>query len=247
MTVSVFADIDAMSRAAAELFAVAAKKAVDARGKYIVALCGGNTPRRMHEFLASSPFNNRVPWDRIHVFWGDERCVPLDDPRNNADNAIDQLLSKVPINEAHIHRIESDLPPREAARLYEKQLHEFFDNKTPRFDLTFLGLGENGHTASLFPGTPIVDETKRWVSEVFVEEQKMHRVSLTSWTINQSRRIVFLVAGKEKAHVLHEVLDGDAEPKRLPAQLIAPVDGELYWYVDEEAAFFLESVSHREK
>lgn len=247
MTIKVFANIDEMSRAAAALFAKAAKRAVDARGRFIVALSGGSTPRRMHELLALSPYHNRVPWNRIHFFWGDERCVPLDDPRNNAANAIEQLLSKVSVNEAHVHRVESELPPREAARLYDKQLHEFFDNNSPRFDLVFLGLGQNGHTASLFPGTPILDETARWASEVYVEEQNMHRVSLTAWTINQSQQIVFLVAGKEKASVLHNVLDGDCEPERLPAQLIDPVDGELDWYVDESAAALLESVSHRDQ
>lgn len=247
MTITVFANIDELSRGAAELFARTAKEAVDARGRFIVALSGGNTPRRMHELLAQPPFHNTIGWDRTHVFWGDERCVPLDDPHNNANNAMDQLLSKVPINEAHIHRVESELPPREAARLYEKQLHEFFGGDGPRFDLIFLGLGENGHIASLFPGTAILSETERWVSEVYVEELKMHRVSLTSPTINRSRRIVFLVAGKKKAHVLHDVLDGDAEPDRLPARLIAPVDGELYWYVDEEAAAQLKAAGHREK
>jgi 6-phosphogluconolactonase len=244
MGITIFADIDALSRGAAEMFTEAAKSAVDARGRFIVALSGGNTPRPMHELLAQPPFHAHLPWDRIHFFWGDERCVPLDDPRNNAANAIDQLLSKVPVNEAHIHRVESELPPREAARLYDKQLHEFFDKVSPRFDLVFLGLGENGHTASLFPGTPILNETERWVSEVFVEEQDMYRVSLTAGTINQARRIVFLVAGEGKANVLHDILDGEREPERLPAQLIAPVDGELDWYVDESAAALLERVLH---
>jgi 6-phosphogluconolactonase len=247
MKVTVFTDMEEMSRAAADLFAETAKMAVAAYGRFAVALSGGHTPRRLHQLLALSMFQNWVPWDRIHIFWGDERCVPLDDDGNNAHNAMKELLNNVPISEAHIHRIESELPPREAARLYEKQLHEFFDSHLPRFDLVFLGLGENGHTASLFPGTPIVRETKRWVSEVFVEKQNMHRVSLTSWTINQARQIVFLVSGGNKARVLHEVLDGDSDPERLPARLIHPTRGELYWFVDKEAAALLESVSYQEK
>jgi len=247
MGFTVFSDIEELSAAAADLFADDARRAIEQRGKFIVALSGGNTPRRMHELLAQPPFHGHVPWDRIHVFWGDERCVALDDPRNNAFNAIEELLSKVPVEEAHIHRVESELPPREAARLFDKQLHEFFDNDLPRFDLIFLGLGENGHTASLFPGTPILHETERWAREVFVEEQNMHRVSLTSWAINQSRRIVFLVAGRAKANVLHDVVEGDADPDRLPAQLIAPADGELRWYVDEDAAALLETVGHGEE
>jgi 6-phosphogluconolactonase len=245
MTVTVFADIEKMSRAAADLFTDAAREAIEARGRFLAVLSGGNTSLRTYELLASSPFHNMVAWDRTHIFWGDERCVPFDDPRNNANNAMDQLLSKVPISEAHIHRVESELPPRQAARLYEKQLHEFFDGHPPCFDLTFLGLGENGHTASLFPGTPIIRETERWASEVYVEAQNMHRVSLTSGTINRSRRIVFLVAGKEKARVLHDVLEGSTDPERIPAQLITPIDGDLYWYVDSEAAIFLEGDVHR--
>jgi 6-phosphogluconolactonase len=245
MAIGVFADIEELSRAAARLFAEAAKKAVGARGRFLVALSGGCTPGRMHEILAAPPFHNQVPWNRIHIFWGDERCVPLNDPRNNAKNAMDRLLNKVAVRAAHIHRIESDLQPRGAARLYEKQLHEFFDDHPPRFDLIFLGLGEDGHTASLFPGTPIIGETDRWVSEVYVEAQDMYRISLTAWAINQARQAVFLVSGKRKAEIVHQVLDGDVGPKRLPAQLIRPVDGELDWYIDEEAAAFFKGVPHQ--
>lgn len=195
---------------------------------------------RMYELLVTSEYSDSVPWDKTHVFWGDERCVPLDDPRNNAHNALAVFLDKVPLLPEQIHRIESERSPQEAARRYEEPLRDYFGDDPPRFDLVLLGLGENGHTASLFPGTPILHETRRWVAEVYVAEQKMHRVSLTPAIINQAARIVFLVSGMKKANVLREVIEKTDIGAQMPASLIAPVRGELYWFCDREAAALLD-------
>jgi 6-phosphogluconolactonase len=186
--------------------------------------------------LARSPYRELVPWDKTHVFWGDERCVPKDDPKNNAAAAFDALLDHVPIPADQIHRILSDASPQEAAQQYDGLLRDLFRNQQPRFDLIFLGLGEDGHTASLFPGSPVLDEQEQWVKEACLPEQNMFRVTLTLVVINQAARIAFLVQGRDKAKILREILAGPGSHGQLPAQRIRPVHGELIWLIDEEAA-----------
>lgn len=239
MRVNIFPDLESMSRAAAEFFIDIADKAVKAKRKFSVALSGGNTPRAMFEYLADIERQKRTPWEKIDIFWGDERCVPQSDPSNNAFNAFSLLLNKIPAASGNIHKIESDLPPDEAAKRYEDVLRNYFGNESPRFDLIFLGLGENGHTASLFPHTPVLKEIERWVSSVFLEERNMSRITLTPAVINQAENIVFLVAGTNKAWILRQVIEGEYEPYRFPAQLIRPVNGILYWFVDNEASRLL--------
>ncbi len=240
MRVKVFPDSEALSRAGTDFFVRSANESVAERGRFSVVLSGGSTPMRLYELLAMPDYFDSVPWDKTHIFWGDERCVPLDDPRNNAHNAIGKLLDKVPLAPERIHRIESDKTPQEAAKRYEESLRDYFGDDAPSFDLILLGLGENGHTASLFPGTPILRETKRWVADVYVAEQKMHRVSLTLPVINRAARIVFLVSGMKKANVLREVIEKTDIGVQLPASLITPVRGELYWFCDREAAALLD-------
>jgi 6-phosphogluconolactonase len=238
---SVCPDFETLSRAAARLFLERAVRASQAGTHFRVALSGGSTPHRTYELLAESPFRDQVPWNLVHVFWGDERCVPLDDPRSNAHMAFQILLDKVPIPSEQIHPISCASSPERSAQEYETLLRGFFGGQSPRFDLIFLGLGENGHTASLFPGTQVLKELQRWVAEVYIREQDLYRVTLTVPAINQAAAVVFLVAGSEKAHVLYEVREGAFEPERLPAQLIKPQDGELLWLVDREAATELQS------
>jgi 6-phosphogluconolactonase len=238
--ITVCADSEAMSRAAAELFAQESLKAVQARGRFVVLLSGGGTPRRTYQLLASSPLREQVPWHAVHVFWGDERSVPSDDPRSNARMARQELLDHVSVPVDQIHPIPYRSSPNESAVGYEKLLHIFFSGGPPRFDLVFLGLGDNGHTASLFPWTAVVDELKKWVSEVYVEEDDLYRVTLTAPVINQAELIIFLVSGSGKAAILRDVLERSPDPHSVPARLIKP-DGRLLWLVDRSAARLLQS------
>jgi 6-phosphogluconolactonase len=232
----VFEDPEALSKGAAALFAELAQRAVQDRGRFGVSLAGGNTPKRVYELLAQEPHRTQVPWDRVHVFWGDERCVPSDDPRSNARMAGLALLDHVPIPAAQIHPVNGAIDPAKAARQYEAELGAFFAGQPPRFDLILLGLGENGHTASLFPSTPVLHEKDRWVKEVYVAEQSMYRVTMTAPLINQAALIAFVLAGAGKAEVLRQVREGPRQPEDLPAQLIVPDGGELRWLVDRAAA-----------
>jgi 6-phosphogluconolactonase len=234
--IQVYPDLESLSRAAAALLMDQAHLAVAARGQFSIALSGGHTPRRTYELLAAPPLADQAPWDRVHVFWGDERCVPPDDPRSNARLAKEAWLDHVPIPDRQIHPLACAQAPAAAARQYEAQLRQFFAGRPPRLDLVLLGLGDNGHTASLFPGTMVLEETERWAAEVYLADQNLYRVTLTAPLINQAAVVAFLVAGKGKAGVLREVLHGPRDPRRLPAQLIQPESGELLWLADQEAA-----------
>jgi 6-phosphogluconolactonase len=232
-------DYPALSHAAAGIFVQQARQAAQTKGRLSVALAGGHTPQRTYELLAQPPHSDRTPWGQVRIFWGDERCAPPDDPRSNAHMARQALLDLVPIPPSQIHPIPCTRAPQVAAEQYAGVLQAFFGGQLPRFDLVFLGLGENGHTASLFPGTPVLEEQECWTADVYVAEQGLHRVTLTAPLINRAAVVVFLVSGANKAGVLREVLEGPADPNRLPAQLIRPADDELRWLVDREAASLL--------
>jgi 6-phosphogluconolactonase len=234
--IKVYPDPESLSQAAATLVVEQANLAVAARGRFGVALSGGSTPRRTYELLGRLPFKEQAPWHRMHIFWGDERCVPLDDPRSNARMAKEAWLNHVPIPESQLHPIACAQAPAEAARVFETHLRQFFSGRPSSLDLILLGLGDNGHTASLFPGTPVLKETKRWAAEVYVTEQDLWRVTLTAPFINQAAKVVFLVAGEAKAGILWEILEGPRDPERLPAQLIQPYSGEIIWLLDLKAA-----------
>ncbi|MBU4233150.1 MAG: 6-phosphogluconolactonase [Desulfobacterales bacterium] len=234
--IDVYPDLESLSRAAAALLVRQANLAVAARGRFSVALAGGATPRRTYELLAAPPLKDQAPWDRMHVFWGDERCVPLNDSRSNARLAKEAWLDHVPIPGTQIHPMNCAPDPAAAARQYEAQLREFFAGQPPRLDLVLLGLGHDGHTASLFPGTAVLKEGERWAAPVYLAEADLHRVTLTAPLINQAAVVAFLVAGGAKAGVLREVLHGPRDPARLPAQLIQPQTGELRWLADLAAA-----------
>lgn len=239
--IRVCSDLEALSHATAELIAAEARQAVKARGRFVVALAGGNTPQRTYELLARQPLREQVPWLKTHVFWGDERCVPADDPRYNARMACQALLDHVPVPSAHVHPMICNGSPREAAAEYEALLRGFFAASRPRFDLVLLGLGENGHTASLFPGTSALGEQQRWVAAVYVAEEGLHRLSLTAPAINQAALVVFLVSGSAKAPILRKVLEETQDPGGIPARMIKPLDGGLLWLVDRDAASLLQS------
>ena len=236
MTIQIYPDLEALGRAAAELFASRARDAVQTHGRFVVALAGGNTPKGAYELLNGPPFHEQVPWEKVHVFFGDERCVPPNDPRSNQRMARRALLDRVPLPPGQVHPIPCDAPPGKAAEQYETLLRDFFTGASPRFDLVFLGMGEDGHTASLFPGATALEERDRWTTWVCPPAQELCRVTLTTPIINQTAVAAFLVSGEGKAPTLRDVLEGPNDPRKLPAQLIQPSDGELIWLVDESAA-----------
>ena len=231
-----YPDADSLARAAAEHFVTLAAEAIAARGRFAVALSGGSTPRVTYTLLASDEFAARVDWSHVHVFWGDERCVPPDHPESNFRLADEALLSRVPIPSGNVHRVRGELDPEAAAQAYAAELHTFFGAPWPRFDLVLLGMGNDGHTASLFPGSAALHETARSVVAVTAhyQDRPVHRVTLTLPAINAARQILFLVTGATKAKILQAVLEGPEGP--YPAQRIRPTSGHLAWLVDVEAA-----------
>jgi 6-phosphogluconolactonase len=233
--ISRYPDLEALSHATAELFVAEAGKAAGDTGRFTVALSGGRTPRRAFELLASASYRDRVDWARVHVFWGDERCVPPDDERSNERMARQLLLDHVPVPASQIHPMRCAGDPAAAAVAYETLLRRTLGSRAA-LDLVLLGLGDNGHTASLFPGTPVLAERTRWAADVYVAEQQMFRVTLTAPFINAAGCVAFQVAGAEKAQVVHDVVRGPRDPERLPAQLIAPAAGRLHWLLDSAAA-----------
>ena len=232
-------DLSDLSRRAAAEFARLANRSVTTEGRFAVALSGGSTPKNLYSLLASPEFRDQVPWSRVYLFWGDERCVPPGHPESNYRMVHETLLSKVPIPEENVYRIKGEGSPQDAAYEYEQALQKFFQlskEDLPCFDLILLGLGEDGHTASLFPGSEALGETKHLVTAPYVEHLKTHRLTLTLPVLNQGANIFFLVAGEKKAPVLRDVLQGKDDPDRLPAQRIKPQRGRLVWFVDQAAA-----------
>ncbi len=234
--IRVLNDLEALSQAAAEIFVDAAEQAIAKRGRFSVALSGGSTPRRLHEILASKSFQKKIEWASVHIFWGDERCVPPDDPRSNFRMARETLLDYVPLPAENIHRMHGEKPPAKAAEAYQNELRAFFGEETPAIDLILLGMGDNAHTASLFPHTSILNESTRWVADVYVAEVEMFRISLTASFINQARDVVFSVSGANKASALQTVLTGAYNPQEYPAQLIRPQSAHPIWLVDKAAS-----------
>jgi 6-phosphogluconolactonase len=234
--------VDLSRKAAAEFVRLANERSATA-GRFAVALSGGSTPRALYSLLAGAEFQSQVPWDRVHFFWGDERCVPPDHPDSNYRMAFETLLSKAPVPEENMHRIEGEEKPEIAAAKYEKAIRDFFqlaDSELPRFDLILLGLGDDGHTASLFPGSEALQETRRLAVATYVEKLKSHRVTLTLPVLNHAANIFFLVAGENKTGILKDVLQRESS-KNFPAQQIDPPNGRLVWFVDQAADASLQS------
>lgn len=234
--VEVWADAPLLITRAAELFTETARQAVSARGRFMVALSGGSTPRALYELLAGEVYAPRVPWALTHLFWSDERCVPPTSEESNYRMAHEALLARVPVPAEQIHRMRGEDEPQRAALDYARILEEEFDETPPRFDLILLGMGEDGHTASLFPDSTALDDAEHLVVAPFVEKFKAHRLTMTFRTINAGRSVMFLVSGKAKAETLRAVLEGEREGRRYPAQLVQPASGELAWLIDEAAA-----------
>lgn len=234
--IRIFPDVNSLMRGAAEVFVEEARRAVTARGRFSVVLAGGSTPKRAYQLLAAAPLRSQVDWSRVHIFWSDERCVPPDDERSNFRMVREALLDHVPIADRHVHRIDGEAEPSIAAKDYEAVLTGHFGAEPVRFDLVFLGLGKDGHTASLFPETSVLGEQTRHAVEVFAPELGMWRVTLTAPLINAAASVAFLVSGADKADILHRVLVEPRDPQRLPAQLVQPTAREPVWLVDRAAA-----------
>lgn len=236
--VKIVPDSAALARAAAQGFHRLSEAAVQERGRFSVALSGGNTPRTVYSLLASE--HKQLPWDRIHIFFGDERHVPPDHPDSNFRMASESLLSKVPIPEKNVHRIRAELDANAAATEYEQELREFFhlvDHDWPGFDLIFLGLGEDGHTASLFPDSKALSESSRKVVANWVEKFQTFRITLTFPVLNHASEVVFMISGAGKAQILSQVLRPGA--RKYPAQSVQPENGRLLWLVDQDAGSLL--------
>jgi 6-phosphogluconolactonase len=234
-------DAQALYVRAAEEVAHFAGEAICTHGEFALCLSGGATPAATYELLATR-FHLSVDWKEVRFFWGDERCVPPDDPASNYGMANGTMLSKLALRPDQIHRICGEIPPEDGARAYEEDLQAFFGlgkGEFPRFNLVLLGLGENSHTASLFPGSPAIHETERLAIAVEVNAPERHRVSLTVPVFNHAARVMFIVGGESKAQAVKNILQGPRDPEHFPAQLIAPEDGEVLWLLDKTAARML--------
>lgn len=231
----IFKDPEELSQFAAEEFSRIAKEAVARQGKFRVALTGGSSPKRMHEIL-STQYKDTLPWQDMQFFWGDERYVPIEDDRSNARMAYLTLLNDVPVAHEHIHIMTSTLAPEDFAVEYQKTIEHVFGSQEPHFDLILLGMGEDGHTASLFPGTEVLKEEKKLVASQYLESQEMYRITMTKTLLNYAKNIMFLVFGEAKANTLAEVQEGPYQPEKYPVQMIKPENGTATWLVDEKAA-----------
>ncbi len=235
--VNICKDKDDLAHRLAERFVSLAQDCVKQSGRFSVALSGGSTPRELYALLAEPRFSNKVPWHLTHLFWGDERCVPHTKDESNYKMARDALIAKVPIRERNVHFTnDQDEDPVRAAEKYEQEIARFFklnEGEFPSFDLILLGMGPDGHTASLFPGSAALAEKKRIVVANYVEKFQTYRITFTLPAINNAKNVIFMVAGEDKRAVLSTVLE--SAPPSLPSQFIAPV-GRLEWYIDEAAA-----------
>jgi 6-phosphogluconolactonase len=237
MQLHVYKDADEVCNALADWITGLVERTLLVKEKFTLALSGGETPKKLYQKLASQSYRGEIKWDRIHIFWGDERVVTFDDQRNNAKMAYDNLLSKVNIPADQIHKMWTDIIPEECAKQYEKILHKYFDDKQTTFDLVLLGMGDDGHTLSLFPGAEILHDNHSWVSAVHSKE-KGERITLMPSVVNRSSEVAFLVIGENKARVIQEIIE-KSEQHNYPAQLIHPANGELHWFADEGAAKYL--------
>jgi 6-phosphogluconolactonase len=231
----IYKDAATLASKAADQFAGLARDSAAKRGRFAVALSGGSTPRAMFSLLAEQPLCSEVPWESTFVFWSDERTVPPDHPDSNYHMAYESLISRVALPEANVHRMRGEEEPTQAADEYQAELAAFFGPGPPRFDLVLLGMGDDGHTASLFPGTAAVWVRDRQVVCNYIPRLNTYRLTMTVPAINAAAAVSFLVSGASKAARLKEVLQGEHRDE-LPSQLIKPVDGTLFWMTDRDAA-----------
>lgn len=230
-------DLEALSHCAASIFVGVSRNSIATKKRFAVAISGGSTPRRFYTLLGSETYRDQVDWQHVHFFWVDERCVPKEHEESNFRTAFDTLLSKIPIPDENIHRIRGEEDPDRAARDYEEEIKKFFGVwESPIFDLMILGTGEDGHTASLFPGSKSLDEKMRLAVPVYLEKPNRNRVTLTLPVLNNAAQIVFLVSGLSKANIIHEILGREGKKERYAVGLVNPSHGHITWLIDQEAA-----------
>jgi 6-phosphogluconolactonase len=235
--IEVLSGLEAVSLRAASIFVSVSRNSIEIKKRFAVVISGGSTPRRLYTLLGSEAYRHQVDWQYVHFFWADERRVPKEDEASNFKTAFDTLLLKVALPDKNIHRIKGEETPDKASRVYEEEIKRFFgESEEPRFDLIILGMGEDGHTASLFPGSKSIEETVRLAIPVYLGEPKKDRITLTLPVLNNADQILFLVAGSSKAAVLSEILGEGERKERLPAGLIRPAHGDIIWLIDQEAA-----------
>ena len=232
----VFPTSAATLHALADYFVAAAGRAVAARGRFVVALSGGSSPRQLYELLAAPAYRGQVAWERVYFFFGDERNVPQTSPDSNYRMAQTALLDPLSITPAQVFAVDTRLPPAEAAAQYDAAVAAFFGDEKAAFDLVLLGLGDNAHTASLFPHTPVLHEQAAGVQAVWLPVEQVFRITFTAPLINQARAVAFLVYGAGKAEAVHQILELPRDVDQYPAQLICPEGAKAHWFLDAAAA-----------
>ncbi|RKR05704.1 6-phosphogluconolactonase [Flavobacterium sp. 90] len=234
--IKIYNNTEEINTTAADIFVTAAQKAIAEKDKFTVVLTGGSSPAGIYKLLASDAYKTKIDWSKVFVFWGDERWVPLNDDLSNAKMSYASLLSHVPVPAENIFEMYKDgVTPEDYAVTYEQSIRKVLGDEG-KFDLILLGMGDDGHTASLFPGQEVLQEQTKWVDAYYLEPQKMHRITLTAPLINKAEKIVVVAFGEKKAHALKEVTTGNYNPETYPMQLIKPVSGELIFLVDKSAA-----------
>jgi len=239
MKLNIFNTENEVLDALAAHFVKIAGESIAARGKFSVALSGGSSPKKLYELLASLSYADSVEWEKVYFFFGDERNVPQTDKDSNYLMTKKALFAPLMIDPANVFPIDTSLEPKDAAKKYEDEINQFFDDEELSFDLILLGLGDNSHTASLFPFTPVLHDRTPGVRDVFLPDQQVYRITLNAPLINEARHIAFLVYGENKAIAVHHVLEDDEDIEEFPAQLIEPIVGEIEWFLDEAAASML--------
>ena len=234
--VHIYKSVDETIIALADYFVQTVNAVIKERGRCAIVLSGGNSPKKLYTLLSSSDYGRQIDWDKIYFFFGDERYVPFADPDNNGAMAKKALFDPLRIPDANIFYINTSLPPAESATKYSQRILSHFKKKPLQFDLVLLGLGDDAHTASLFPHTPVLKEHKALVKAVYLEDKQVNRITLTAPLINEAHNIAFLVYGESKAKAVHEVLKGKRDFENYPAQLIETEMGALDWFLDEAAA-----------
>ena len=235
MHIHVSKDPDDLSYEAAEWMTTLIETTLHQQDRFCLLLSGGSTPKNLYKLLGGNSFKKRIDWTSLHIFFGDERPVPFSDERNNGKMAYDALVSKVPIPKTQVHYIKTSLSPQLAAEYYSRLLRQYFKDTIHTFDLALLGMGDDGHTLSIFPGSESFNETENWVVAVDVPSQRMYRISLLPHVVNRSTCVAFLVTGPAKAPVFNKIIHNTAAPQLYPVQLIHPSNGELHWFVDQAA------------
>ena len=239
MTIKIYKTVVEQIQALADHVIMIAQNVITIHGEFNIALAGGNSPKELYELLATDEYQNKIDWSKVNFFFGDERYVPADDKQSNSWMVQKSLFKHLNISSSQIFKVDTSLTPEQAAKKYDETIMNHFKQLPVRFDLMLLGLGDNSHTASLFPFTSVLSEKSPTVKAIFIKEQNSYRITMTAPLINQSQHIAFLVYGKEKAEAVYHVLKDVRNAEKYPAQLINPDAGELQWFLDKDAALLL--------